>query len=126
MDVALQFCRVRVLRYKCDSPPVFHIAGFAMVTCIKDTGVTVCVGVTDVCRAVPCPPLEQQCILENGPMTRDQDMECWMTSSSNGLTTYHLRLTFVPPLALYKPVSRINTVLNCSVRCVPLLAKALL
>ena len=21
MDVALQFCRVRVLRYKCDSPP---------------------------------------------------------------------------------------------------------
>lgn len=110
MDVALQFCRVRVLRYKCDSPPVFHIVGFAMVTCIKDSGVTICVGVMDVCRAVPCPPLEQQCILENGPMTRDQDMECWMTSSSNGLTTYHLRPTFIPPLALYKPVSRINPV----------------
>ena len=100
MDVALQFCRIRVLRYKCDSPPVFHIAGFAMVTCIKDTGVTICVGVMDVCRAVPCPPLEQQCILENGLMTRDQDMECWMTSSSNGLTTYHLTANFYSSISL--------------------------
>ena len=36
-----------------------------------------------------CLPQVPQCTLENGLMTRDLDMECWMTSSGDMLPTHH-------------------------------------